>query len=60
MWKWLYTFGIIQILKFYTFMCWVVNNVLSMFFFPVNKWIAEAIADATRSMMKQKDERYTT
>lgn len=28
-------------------------------FCTVNKWIAKEVADATRSMMKQKDERYT-
>ncbi|XP_017229484.1 ABC transporter C family member 13 isoform X1 [Daucus carota subsp. sativus] len=30
---------------------------ITILLIPVNKWIAEAIADATRSMMKQKDER---
>ncbi|KAK1373190.1 ABC transporter C family member 13 [Heracleum sosnowskyi] len=35
----------------------VAGTAITILLIPVNKWIAKAVADATRSMMKQKDER---
>ncbi|XP_074354051.1 ABC transporter C family member 13 isoform X2 [Apium graveolens] len=35
----------------------VAGTAITILLIPVNKWIATAVADATKSMMKQKDER---
>lgn len=35
----------------------VAGSAITILLVPVNKWIATAVADATKSMMKQKDER---
>lgn len=42
---------VVSIDKF--FFCWILTIILT-----VNKWIANLIANATKYMMEQKDERY--